>query len=163
MEVTIRRAEESDREVFVNYTAELSRYNRANHNNQCKYDNYEFIINSIRERAYITFDNRSEDIGIFIAELAGKPIGYALGRIFVEDGTADNGTGRMGLFDELFIAAEARGLGAGQKLLDETITWLRKKEIKRIKLQAYSWNKAAKSLYEKNGFREYAVSYECFI
>lgn len=103
------------------------------------------------------------DIDIFIAELEGKPVGYALGRIFEEDEAADNGTGRMGLFDELFVDASARGHGIGQKLLDETIKWMREKEINRVKLHAYSWNENAKILYEKNNFKEYAVAYEIFI
>jgi len=76
---------------------------------------------------------------------------------------ADNGTGRMGLFDELFVDAVARGLGVGQKLLDKTISWMKEKGINRIKLHAYSWNNQAKRLYEKKGFREYAVSYEIFM
>ena len=69
----------------------------------------------------------------------------------------------MGLFDELFVDAVARGLGVGQKLLDKTISWMKEKGINRIKLHAYSWNNQAKRLYEKKGFREYAVSYEIFM
>jgi len=69
MEVTIRRAVDSDEEIFIDFVLKLSEYNRTNHNNECKYDNYEFVINSIQRKAYETFDNRNEDIIIFIAEL----------------------------------------------------------------------------------------------
>lgn len=163
MEITIRQVIDSDREPFVNFTVQLSRFNRSNHDNQCKYDNHELVIDLIRNKAEETFNNRSENTLILIAELEDKPVGYALGRIFEEDKTADNGTGRMGLFDELFVDGTVRGLGVGRKLLDEIIKWMKKKEISRIKLHAYSWNNNAKRLYKKNGFKEYAVSYETFI
>lgn len=163
MKVNIRQAVDDDEDIFVDFAVKLSKFNRNNHNSKCKYDNYEFIIDSIRRKAQETFTNRNEDILILIAELEGNPIGYALGRIFEEDETADNGTGRMGLFDELFVDDTARGLGLGQKLLDETINWMKENKINRIKLHAYSWNNNAKKLYERNGFREYAVSYETFI
>lgn len=163
MEVNIRRAVDSDKQIFINFAVRLSEYNRANHNGECKYDKYEFVLNSIQKKAQETFHNRNEQISIFIAELEGKPVGYALGRIFEEEVMADNGTGRMGLFDELFVDTVARGLGVGQKLIDKTISWMKEMGINRIKLHAYSWNNQAKRLYEKNGFREYAVSYEIFI
>ena len=40
---------------------------------------------------------------------------------------------------------------------------VRQKHPNRINLHAYSWNNNAKRLYERNGFNEYAVSYETFI
>ena len=76
---------------------------------------------------------------------------------------AENGTGIMGLFDELYIDDMARGAGLGQNLLDETMKWMKEQGINRVKLHAYSWNDNAKRLYERNGFKEYVVSYEAFI
>ncbi|KJR44345.1 hypothetical protein UF75_5274 [Desulfosporosinus sp. I2] len=98
-----------------------------------------------------------------IAEIDGIPLGYALGKIVEQEETADNGTGKMGLFDELFVDVSARGFGIGRKLIDNVTHWMEEKGISRIKLHAYSWNNNAKRLYEKYGFKEYAVSYEKFI
>ena len=92
-----------------------------------------------------------------------NPVGYALGTIFQEAETADNGAGRIGLFDELFVEDIARGVGVGQKLLNETMKWMKENRISRVKLHAYSWNNNAKRLYERNGFSEYSVSYDIFI
>ena len=64
--------------------------------------------------------------------------------------------------DELYLDAKARGHGLGQKLLDETMRWFESKGISRVKLHAYAWNETAKALYERNGFKEYAVSYEIY-
>ena len=163
MKVKIRQAVDDDEDTFVDFAVRLSKFNRNNHDSKCNYSNYEFITDSVKRKAQETFSNRNKDILILIAELEGTPIAYALGRIFEEDETADNGTGRMGLFDELFIDDTARGLGLGQKLLDETINWMKENRINIIKLHAYSWDNNAKKLYERNGFKEYAVSYETFI
>jgi len=163
MKLEIRQAVDTDKSNFIDFSIKLSRFNRNNHNNECKYDNYELVIDSIKSKAEETFISRNEDTLILIAELEGKPVGYALGRIFEEDKSTDNGAGRIGLLDELFLDDTARGLGLGQKLIDEIIVWMKEKKINRIKLHAYSWNNNAKRLYERNGFKEYAVSYETFI
>lgn len=163
MEARVRPAVNRDENIFVDFTVKLSRFNRSNHRDICKYDDYELVINSIKRKAEETFKNRNEDTLILIAELEGKPVGYALGRVFQQDKTADNGTGRMGLFDELFVDDMGRGFGLGHKLLDETIRWMKEKGINRIKIHTYSWNNNAKTFYEQNGFTEYAVSYETFI
>ncbi|MBC2580161.1 hypothetical protein [Clostridium sp. DJ247] len=93
MKVEIRQVVNSDKDIFIDFAVKLSKFNRNNHNNECKYDNYEFVIDSIKSKGEETFINRNEDTLILIAELEGKPVGYALGRIFEEDVTADNGTG----------------------------------------------------------------------
>jgi GNAT superfamily N-acetyltransferase len=163
MQTSIRPALDSDKDSFIDFTVKLSKFNRNNHNSECKYDNYETIAELIKNKAEETFDNRNVNTLILIAELEGNPVGYALGRIYREDETADNGTGKIGLVDELFLEDIARGFGLGQRLLDETIKWIKQNNINRVKLHAYSWNSNAKKLYEKNGFKEYAVSYERFI
>ncbi len=159
----IRKAEDKDIESYIEMVTKLSKFNRINHPEECKYDEYEKILDSIRRRANETFINRGKDIHILIVECDSKQVGYALAKIYNEDSGADNGTGRMGLFDELYLDEDARGFGIGQKLLDEVINWFKSKGISRIKLHAYSWNENAKKLYNKNGFLEYAISYEKFI
>lgn len=163
MEIVIRKALEEDRDTFVSYVEKLSRYNRSKHSDECKYDDYEAALAAIREKAEVTFLQRNEDTLILIAEINGRSAGYALGRIYEEDGTADNGTGRIGLFDELYVEEHARGCGLGRRLIDEVTGWMKEKGIRRMKLHAYSWNAQAISLYEYLGFKEYAVSYEKFI
>ena len=163
MTIKIRQAVERDKNIFIDFTVELSEFNRNNHNDESKYDDYSLVVKRIKRKAAETFNSSNESTLILIAELEDRPVGYALGRIYEEDGTADNGGGRIGLFDELYIDDKARGFGLGQKLLDETMKWMKEKGINRVKLHAYSWNNNAKLLYERNGFKEYAVSYETFI
>ena len=163
MEIIIRKAIENDFDSFVKLSEELSRFNRSNHHVKCKYDDYHSVLKSIREQAVRTFKTRSEDVSIFIAQVNNVPKGYALVKIYTEAETAENGTGRMGLLDEIYVDESVRGNGIGNQLVDEVISWMRAKGITRIKLHAYSWNKNATALYEKLGFSEYAVSYEKFI
>lgn len=163
MNVEIRRAKETDKNVFVDFALKLSQFNRRNHNERCKYDDYEMVLKAIQKRAEETFDNLNEDTLILIAAVDSQPVGYALGRIFQQDEAADNGTGVMGLFDELFLDDAARGHGLGQKLIDEVMKWMKEKGVHRVKLHAYSWNQHAKKIYEQNGFEKYVESYEKFI
>ena len=163
MEIAIRKAVDEDVNIFVEFSVKLSRFNRRNHSIECKYDDYELVLDSIRIEAEKAFKNRNEDTLILIAEIDGKPIGYVLGKIYEEDKTAANGTGKIGLLDELYVDDIARVSGIGKKLIDEVIRWMRKKEISRVRLHAYSWNNNAKRLYEKYGFKEYAASYEKLI
>jgi len=164
MAVIIRRSKEEDENIFTYFTTRLVKYNQINHNKICiSDDNCDLVMNAIQKKAEETFNNKNEDSLILIAECDSQPVGYALGRIYNEDETADNGTGRMGLLDEIFIEDSARGLGIGNKLIDETIKWMKEKGINRVKLHAYSWNTKAKKHYERKGFKEYAVSYEMFL
>lgn len=159
----IREATDSDKNIFIEFSLKLARYNRNNHRDECKTDNFDLVLNSIKIKAENTFSNRNEKTLILIAEQDEKAAGYALARIFKEESTADNGTGRTGLFDELFVEEWARGQKIGQKLTSRVMEWFKTNGIGRIKLQAYTWNKTAQKFYEKNGFREYAVSMEKFI
>lgn len=153
MNLIIRKAIDKDIYLFVDFTLKLSEFNRNNHNSECKYDAYDIVRCSIQEKALKTFENRSANTIILFAELDNKPIGYVLGNILKEDNTSDNGTGDIGLLDELYVEDLARGLGIGRKLIDEVCKWMKEKEVSRIKLHAYSWNHNAKALYEKHGLK----------
>ena len=159
----VRTTSDSDKNIFIEFSLKLARYNRNNHLDECKYDNFNLVLESIKTKAENTFSNRNEKTLILIAELEEKPAGYALARIFTGESTADNGTGKVGLFDELFVEEWARGQKIGQKLTDKVLDWFKINGISRLKLQAYTWNKTAQKFYEKNGFREHAVFMEKFI
>ncbi len=162
-EIIIRETLPDDKPVFVEMTLKLARYNREYHNQACRYDDFNKVLDAIKNKAEKTFTRQNDDVLILVAVLNNKPAGYALGRIYTEEETADNGTGRIGLFDELFVDKTARGMGIGQMLTESLIRWMKSKKIYRIKLHAYAWNKAAQKLYERNGFAAYATSFEKII
>jgi ribosomal protein S18 acetylase RimI-like enzyme len=160
---SIRQATDSDMKVFIEFSLKLARYNPDHHPENCKYDDFNSVLNAIKRKAEKNFTNHGNDTIILIAELENKPAGYAMGRIVHEEETADNGTGKTGLFDELFVDEAARGYKLGQQLTDGIISWMKANGIKRVKLQAYSWNTTATELYERNGFVKYASSFEKYI
>jgi GNAT superfamily N-acetyltransferase len=163
MPILLRPAREGDKNDFVELSVKLIQFNREHHSGECKSDDFQKVLRALRVKAEQTFLHRNDDILILMAEVEEKVCGYALGRIIREEPWVDNGTGSMGLFDELFLDESTRGLGLGQKMIDEVMSWFRQKGITRVKLHAYSWNSHAKKIYEQNGFTEYAVSYEKFI
>jgi ribosomal protein S18 acetylase RimI-like enzyme len=163
MKPTIRIANDGDINAFVNLSLKLSMFNRENHRDECKTDDYTQVQQAIRQRAESIFKERDTNILILIATKEEKVCGYALARIVSGEPYEDNGTGAMGLFDELYIDDSLRGMGLGQRMIDEVMNWMKQKSISRVKLHAYSWNTNAREIYQKNGFREYAVSFEKFI
>jgi ribosomal protein S18 acetylase RimI-like enzyme len=162
-EISIRQAVDSDLENFIEFSLKLARYNRSKHSEACKYDDFEQVLCAVKAKAENLFKNRGNGIMILIAELDHKPVGYALGRIVHEEKTADNGTGKTGLFDELFVDEVARGFKLGQQLTDGIMTWMNANGLTRVKLHAWSWNTTAIALYERNGFIKYASSFEKYI
>lgn len=159
----IRKIEKRDESSFLKLVEDLSRFNREHHDEKSKRDDYDIVIAAIRKRAIKRLEFHNNTLNILVVEMNGELIGYAIGEIYEEELTSDNGTGKIGLFDELYLNEKARGHGLGQRLLDKMIEWFRQNDIDRVKLHAYSWNEHAKEIYRKNGFSEYAVSYEKFI
>ncbi|MEX2803919.1 GNAT family N-acetyltransferase [Streptococcus sp. H31] len=161
MSVKIREICENDKEIFLELTSDLSRFNRQRHGEKSKHDDYSHVLENIKRRALETFENKDDGFTyIILAEYHQAVVGYGLARIYDEEATADNGTGKTGLIDELFVAESVRGQGIGQMLLNACINWLKASGIRRVKLHAYSWNDGAKYIYERNGFTAYALSYE---
>ena len=163
MDICIRQAEDCDIEHVVSLCGKQCAFNRGNHSEACKYDEYEPVLQATLEKMRYAFLNRDENALFLLAEGDGAPFAYVYARIYEECPTADDGGGRMGILEKLFLAEEARGSGLGQRLLDETMDWFLAKGMRRVRIHAYSWNQRARGLYEKNGFREYAVSFEKFI
>ncbi|HAM63725.1 MAG: hypothetical protein A2Y20_06710 [Firmicutes bacterium GWF2_51_9] len=163
MALKIRRAVDEDLDVFVSFAVALSRFNRAHHADECKYDDDRTVFDAIAKSSREFFESRDDASLILIAESETIPVGYAVGKILIQDPRADNGTGRYGLIDDLFVMEEARGLGLGKKFMEELHTWFTQNDIHRIKLHAYAWNKAAIAIYERNGFTPYVISLEKFI
>lgn len=83
----------------------------------------------------------------FTAIFDGVIVGYiCLFHIF-EDGELLN----------IAVSPEYRKMGIAQSLIDRMVEYLKQKNVNRITLEVRKSNVAAKSLYEKNGFKQFAV------
>lgn len=159
----VREAIAADKRVFLELTCQLAQFNRARHSDKHTYDDFPAVLSAICCQAEQDFAKRDQDRVIFIALKDGNPVGFGLARIYQEEERADNGTGRMGLLDQLFVTEAVRGMGAGKLIVDKVLEWLSNQGITRVKLHTYSWNRRAAKLYQSLGFKEYAVSMEKFL
>ncbi len=95
--ITLREARENDKEIFVELTSALSRFNRQHHDEKSTYDDYSQVLEAIKSQALKTFENRDDGrTYIILAEYHQDIVGYGLARVYDEDATADNGTVDIG-------------------------------------------------------------------
>ena len=59
---------------------------------------------------------------------------------------------RAGYIHDLLVADEARGEGAGARLLEAGVAWLREQGVPRVLLWAAEKNAGARALFERHGF-----------
>ena len=83
----------------------------------------------------------------FVAEREGKLLGGG-GIIQLQDAPAD-----VCELQKMYLSAESRGLGIGEKLLGACLSAAREMGYKRCYLETMSDMNAAQALYIKNGFR----------
>ncbi len=149
--------------AFLAMVEELTLYNRSHHDPVVTQDDVDSVLEAVKSQALRFFHGSDETCQVLVALHQQRPVGYVLARIYEEAPEADNGTGTMGLLDQIYVRESARGMGVGQRLLAAAMEWFATKGISRVKLHSYAWNRGAQSLYEKMGFRPYAISYEAFI
>ena len=80
-----------------------------------------------------------------VAEVKGKPVGLAWGRVKRSD------TKVVNLY-QMWVAPKHRGLGGGRTLLDTVIAWARTKEARCVELGVTFRDSPAMRLYTRAGF-----------
>ncbi|MBT2188686.1 GNAT family N-acetyltransferase [Sphingobium nicotianae] len=86
---------------------------------------------------------------VLVAELAGAPVGFAL--FFHNFSTFE---GRPGIYlEDLFVAPEARGAGAGKALLVRLAQLAIERDCARLEWAVLDWNQPAIDFYHALGAR----------
>ena len=85
---------------------------------------------------------------IFVARQGGRVV--AMASLLYSVSTAEGG--RVAFFEDLVVAPEARGAGAGSALLDFVIREAQKEDLRRLTLLTDGDNERAQALYRKRGF-----------
>jgi len=98
---------------------------------------------------------KSTDSLVSIAEIDGKPIGYALS--FIKRNIPVFAMDKIGYISDMYIEKEYNGMGIGSKLKNEAVRWFKKKNIKNISLIVFHDNEHARKVYEKWGFFNYSI------
>lgn len=147
MEIIIRRALEADYDPVCRLLDEIDRLHRQ----RLPYI-FRRPVGPVREWDYFAGLLADEDVGIFLAELAGELVGFihvlvAQARefpIFVPR--------RFAIVDNLVVTESFRHLGIGSLLMEEAENWAREHGLTAIELTVYEFNQGAIALYEKMGY-----------
>ncbi len=98
---------------------------------------------------------RCKDEIHFVAEEKGEFIGYSAVEI-----TNNNGWVRykkQGHLYNLYVLPKYQGKRIGTLLLKKSLEWFKEKNIKDLKILAYTWNTRAQKLYRKHGYTDYML------
>lgn len=88
---------------------------------------------------------------VLVAELDGDITGYVFLRL-EPDSVVEISDARVWLHD-IYVEPDARGRGAGKKLLDAAIAVAREFNSKTLMLQVWPQNRSARDLFQQYGFR----------
>ena len=89
---------------------------------------------------------------VFVAEVDGELLGFALGRI--KRLPPHMGGLTVGELSDVWVEPQARGQGVGRQLCRALLDWLRARQVHSVEVQVLRDNHAAWRVYERLGFRE---------
>src|SRR5690606_15888515 len=103
-----------------------------------------------------------EDGAIVLAELGGRPVGYAgvVRQTVTDEFELKDEWMRRGFITDLFVSAEARRRGVAQALLAACEDHVRAAGIDWLQICVSPDNAPAQALYRRCGFRDYELVLE---
>lgn len=139
MTLSIRPATTDDCDTILSFIRELAIYEKAEHEVKASVDD---IQNSL-------FCDEPRVFGL-IAELNGKPIGFAI--YFYNYSTW---LGKHGIYlEDLYVSPSSRGSGAGKALLKSLAQIATEKGLGRVEWSVLDWNTPAIDFYKAMGATE---------
>lgn len=149
MTIEIRKAEGRDLTPLGKLGAMLMRTHYA-------FDPQRFLAPAAgTETGYATFLGSvldSPDDCIFVAEIERQVVGYVY--VALEPLSWKELRGPAGFIHDVAVAEEFRNSGAGTKLMEAAIAWLRERAAPRVILWTAASNAEAQSLFHRLGFRD---------
>ena len=91
----------------------------------------------------------------FVARRESAVAGFLAGRLRAVPGYF--GGGQVGFISEVFVAATARKLGVGAKMVSAACSWFKAAKVSRVELQVLLQNESARALYRKLGWRDEVI------
>lgn len=149
MDITIREAVIDDYESLCEIYAELDTHHRVNHPELfIKPDDYarakEYVLETIN-------DNNKE---IFVADVDSRVVGFAECYIQESSNFPVNKKRRWVQLDSISVISDYQNNHLGSLLLKKVIEWAKIKQISRIELKVYSFNKNAIEFYSGKKFND---------
>lgn len=84
---------------------------------------------------------------VLVGTIDGVVMGYAVGRL---ERLSDGST--LGVIDDIFVEAGARGIGIGEGMINELIAWCRRAGCIGIDAMALPGHRLTKNFFEESGF-----------
>ena len=144
----IRRADLKDLQSLAQFGLALAQLHTT-------FDEDRFVVPSggeIAFREYFERELRRADAVLLIAESDTAPIGYAFIRI--EPASIEELRESGAWLHDLYVVPEARAWGAGRRLVEAAFAAARDLGSTSLMLSVSPHNGAARSLFERMGFRE---------
>lgn len=136
MSVTVRTAHPLDVPVILDFIRKLAEYEKLLHEVECSEADLRRDLFGENPRAFCD-----------IAELGGKPVGFALW--FYSYSTF---RGRAGIYlEDLFVEPDARGAGAGKALLRRLAQRCVEADLGRLEWAVLDWNAPSIAFYDSLG------------
>jgi GNAT superfamily N-acetyltransferase len=152
MTISIRKAEARDLPTLGQLGAMLIRTHHA-------FDSQRFLApREGTESGYASFLGnalQSPDACVFVAEREGSVIGYVFAAL--EPLSWMELRGPAGFIHDVAVAEDERNRGAGTKLMEAAIGWLRDHGAPRVILLTATLNETAHALFRRLGFRDTMV------
>ncbi|HEX3845297.1 MAG TPA: GNAT family N-acetyltransferase [Steroidobacteraceae bacterium] len=134
--ITIRPASREDVPLVLEFTRELARYERLEH---------EVSASEAQLREALFGDRRYAEV-VFACD-SGEPVGFAL---FFHNFSTFKGVAGIYL-EDLFVRREARGRGVGKRLLAYLAHTAVERRCARLEWAVLDWNEAAIGFYRNLG------------
>jgi len=149
MDIIIREAILDDYEELCKVFAELDEYHRVNHP--------EIFIkpdDCARAKEYISEIIDDNNKALFVAELESKVIGFAECCILQSSNFPVKKKREWIQLDGIAVRREYQNCHIASLLLEKVIEWGKSKEVNRVELKVYSFNKNAIEFYSRKGFKD---------
>ena len=145
MDISIRRAVEADLPVIQALASGLLNYERENFDSSLDAN---WTFSEEAKKKYLVAINEKYTI---IAENDGEPVGYLIGKIFSTPADSARVI-KQAMLENIFVNAELRGSGIGQKLIQKFLDYCRSEGVDRVNVSVLAKNENTIKFYEKTGF-----------
>ncbi|HBV87907.1 MAG TPA: GNAT family N-acetyltransferase [Desulfosporosinus sp.] len=148
MDVTIRKAVISDYESLCEIYVEIDEQHRINHPELfIKPDEY------ARAKEYIQEMINDSNKALFVADVDSKVVAFAECYIQQSSNFPVIKKREWVQLDGIAVKKEYQNRHIGSLLLEKITEWANSKDIQRIELKVYSFNKNAEDFYSEKGFQ----------
>lgn len=147
MNLVIRKATLDDFLVIHDFEVELSEFERSLGVNDVKEKGKVQCYSDDQLKEFLTDVNTC----FLIAEVDGAPVGCGFCQIRQNNPTWDKFE-KHAYLGLIYVREEFRERGIASKISNKLIRWTKGQGVKEIRLKAYTLNKNALKVYEKQGF-----------